>query len=421
MAAPVQNALFGAPASLKVAPTPPHSARPQQAPLPNDEIDTEADVLRAMESGTYHVSELTGAIVDAGITGRNGGHERRPYNNEEVFRHRVRSAISTLKRQNRATKYGGGWWAIEGTKQRPTRALIVVMGEPGDIELALGKAAEIARDINEPVDLIFCDPPWALEVGRGRDSRDDFDQYGRDRSLLVKGYQEVPEDMSYLQFSLEWIEPAAKLLRPGGTIAIVTDPMHSGDVQRAGMDCGLRFLNSLVAPRAGNVHPTSQRFATSHTRITVLGSGSARMRNRTFNILPETRRAMKNGAPFPTDVLPPIVPSLRRGRIRYPNQLPLELVDYLVRTYSNKGDLVTDFFGGSGTTPLVCLLRGRRCLSSDLNPEALKFQMARMLDVVNREQSMLDFGEGIGTFDQIQQLGNGLIVPAPGASRLGLR
>jgi hypothetical protein len=35
---------------------------------------------------------------------------------------------------------------------------------------------------------------------------------------------------------------------------------------------------------------------------------------------------------------------------------------------------------GSGTTAVVCLREGRRFYGGDLNPEALRFAMARILD-----------------------------------------
>jgi site-specific DNA-methyltransferase (adenine-specific) len=44
----------------------------------------------------------------------------------------------------------------------------------------------------------------------------------------------------------------------------------------------------------------------------------------------------------------------------HPTQKPVELFEYLIRTYTNEGDLVLDNCIGSGTTAVACLNTGRR-------------------------------------------------------------
>ena len=44
----------------------------------------------------------------------------------------------------------------------------------------------------------------------------------------------------------------------------------------------------------------------------------------------------------------------------HPTQKPLELMEYLVKTYSNEGDTVLDFTMGSGTTGVACKNLGRK-------------------------------------------------------------
>ncbi len=44
----------------------------------------------------------------------------------------------------------------------------------------------------------------------------------------------------------------------------------------------------------------------------------------------------------------------------HPTQKPVALMSYLIRTYSNEGDLVLDFCAGSGTTGVACVQTNRR-------------------------------------------------------------
>jgi site-specific DNA-methyltransferase (adenine-specific) len=76
-----------------------------------------------------------------------------------------------------------------------------------------------------------------------------------------------------------------------------------------------------------------------------------------------------------------IVSTTGRERTGYPTQKPLGLVERMVKASSRPGDLVADFFAGSGTTGEACLRTGRRFLLVDNNPEALEVMARRFRGV----------------------------------------
>ena len=43
-------------------------------------------------------------------------------------------------------------------------------------------------------------------------------------------------------------------------------------------------------------------------------------------------------------------------------QKPVDLLEYLVKSYSNEGDTIIDFTCGSGTTGIACLNTNRKCI-----------------------------------------------------------
>ena len=59
----------------------------------------------------------------------------------------------------------------------------------------------------------------------------------------------------------------------------------------------------------------------------------------------------------------------------HPTQKPVELMEYLVKTYSNEGDTVLDFTMGSGTTGVACLNTNRKFIG--IESEAKYFEIAR--------------------------------------------
>lgn len=53
----------------------------------------------------------------------------------------------------------------------------------------------------------------------------------------------------------------------------------------------------------------------------------------------------------------------------HPTQKPLEMMEYLIKTYSDEGDLIIDPFMGSGTTLLAAKNTGRRAIGIEMNPD----------------------------------------------------
>lgn len=56
------------------------------------------------------------------------------------------------------------------------------------------------------------------------------------------------------------------------------------------------------------------------------------------------------------------------GKTIHPTQKPVELFSYLIKTYTNPGDLVLDNCAGSGTTAMACKATGRRFICIEKDP-----------------------------------------------------
>lgn len=72
-----------------------------------------------------------------------------------------------------------------------------------------------------------------------------------------------------------------------------------------------------------------------------------------------------------------IVGTNSREKTGYPTQKPVGVLERIIRASSNPGELVLDFFAGSGTTGQACLNLGRRFLLCDSNPQAIEIMRAR--------------------------------------------
>jgi len=74
-----------------------------------------------------------------------------------------------------------------------------------------------------------------------------------------------------------------------------------------------------------------------------------------------------------------IVNQAAKERTGYATQKPESLIERIVRASSNEGDLVADFFCGSGTLPSVASRLGRRWIACDSSPSAIETTKTRLL------------------------------------------
>lgn len=337
-------------------------------------LRTEADMVRTLANGTYTVRSLYELAEAHGLADRPGGRAR-CQDGQAVYKRRVRTALQHLKRTGRAQRVGDGSWLIEGTAEKPRRCLLILLdGDPGFCELVLGEAAEILAAADEPIDLIVADPPWAMD----RRPNGYLHAYNRDRESVVGGYVEVDPER-YADFTRRWLLAAADAIRPGGYLAAITGPQQAARVQLiAEDDAGLTYVNSIAAKRTMGLY-TTRRYVHSHTRITLLTKGPLDAPTRWFERPPDMPLG-RTGHIYAEDVWLDVPDERRIGALRYDNALSRKLVRRLVQSCSRTGDLVADPFLGSGTTAVVCYEQRRRFYGGDLNPQSLRFAMARMLD-----------------------------------------
>ena len=70
---------------------------------------------------------------------------------------------------------------------------------------------------------------------------------------------------------------------------------------------------------------------------------------------------------------------IRQGSV-HPTQKPVELLEYLIKTYSNEGDLVLDFTMGSGSCGVACKNTNRDFIGIELDEEYYNIAVDRIKD-----------------------------------------
>ena len=62
----------------------------------------------------------------------------------------------------------------------------------------------------------------------------------------------------------------------------------------------------------------------------------------------------------------------------HPTQKPIALFEYLIKTYTNEGELVLDNCMGSGTTPIACMNTNRKCIGIELEEKYFNLAFERV-------------------------------------------
>jgi site-specific DNA-methyltransferase (adenine-specific) len=83
---------------------------------------------------------------------------------------------------------------------------------------------------------------------------------------------------------------------------------------------------------------------------------------------------VNTGDRFPVSIVP-IKADIKKGHGLHPTQKPVALMEYLILTYTNEGDVVLDNTMGSGTTGVACMNTGRKFIG--MEQDAKYFEIAQ--------------------------------------------
>ena len=214
------------------------------------------------------------------------------------------------------------------------------------------------------VDLIITDPPYGING----DSL--HKHYNRDEGHVIDGYIEVPADQ-YAEYSIAWISEAERVLRPGGSIYVVSGYSNLRDVLNALAQTSLIERNHLIWKYNFGVF-TKKKYVSSHYHILYYVKPG---KNPVFNTNIRFGPAQKNNDGRAQNYLDRedvwvINREYKPGQKKNKNELPTELLVKMIQYSSNEGDTVCDFFLGGFSTARVAVGLNRNIVGFELSKTA---------------------------------------------------
>jgi site-specific DNA-methyltransferase (adenine-specific) len=245
------------------------------------------------------------------------------------------------------------------------------------------------------VDLIYIDPPFntghtqaRTPIRTVRSENGDRTGFGGRRYETIKlgsrGYLDIFDD--FLSFLEPRLSEAYRLLKPTGSLYFHIDyrEVHYCKIlldQIFGRDS---FLNEIIwaydyGGRSRKKWPAKHDnilwYAVDPEHYTYNINAIDRIPYMAPGLVGKEKAARGK---LPTDTWwHTIVATNGKEKTGYPTQKPRGVIDRIVRASSNPGDLVMDFFAGSGTVGESCLELGRQFILVDDNPQAMDVMKQR--------------------------------------------
>ena len=261
----------------------------------------------------------------------------------------------------------------------------------------LGDNLAILQSIpTESIDLIYIDPPFntgrsqqrSKETTRRNDEGDRVGFKGQ-RYETVKSQVLSYDDqfVDYWAFLEPRLQEAHRLLKPTGTLYLHLDyrESHYAKVLLDALFGPDNFLNEIIwAYDYGG--KSKSRWPAKHDTILVFVKDTKQyyFDSETVDREPYmapglvTEEKVAKGK-LPTDVWwHTIVSPTGKEKTGYPTQKPIGILRRIIQASSKEGDVVLDFFAGSGTTGVVANMLNRSFILVDQNPEALEVIQHRL-------------------------------------------
>jgi site-specific DNA-methyltransferase (adenine-specific) len=239
------------------------------------------------------------------------------------------------------------------------------------ISIIHGDCIEVMRNWeHERPALIFADPPYNLGVDYGAGAK-------ADRMSIVE----------FHKWSWRWIIALVGVVAPGGSVWVLTNAEWATYYSNCLGDLFVSRNWIIWHETFGNY--TQANFAQDHRHLFYhVKPGAPHIWNPDAIRVPSDRQTKYNDKRAnPKGRVPGNVWKFSRlcGTFKervdwHPAQLPSALLERIILSTSNPGDLVVDIFSGSGSMGVVCKKHGRRFIGIELNEEYVVKSRARIAE-----------------------------------------
>jgi len=252
--------------------------------------------------------------------------------------------------------------------------------ENEDVNLILGDSFKILpKMIPKSIDMIFADPPYFLSNGgitckSGCMASVDKGEWDKQDSAIA-GIEKKHK------FNRKWIRLCKKVLKPSGSIWISGTLHNIYSIGMALEQEGFKLINNITWQKT-NPPPNIACRCFTHSTETILWAKKDDKKTKHIFNYQEMKKA-NNGKQMKDVWAGSLTKPSEKKEGKHPTQKPGYLLERIVLSSTNTGQVVLDPFCGSGTTGIEAVRNGRLFIGIDNNEEYLQLTKKRLEKVTN--------------------------------------
>ena len=226
------------------------------------------------------------------------------------------------------------------------------------IDLKCGDCLELMKEIpNKSVDMILCDLPYGTTACKW-DCIIPFDKLWEQYNRIIK------DNGAIVLFGSE---PFASNLRISNLKAYKYDWVWNKKLAGNGILAKkqpLKIHENIIVFNTTKYYPQMIKGKFRKKMTGGLDTNKVQTLHNSKTFQPE----YENDLYYPKSIQEFTVANSRRERL-HPTQKPVELLEYIIKTYTNEGDLVLDNCAGSMSTAIACLNTNRKGIMIEKDKE----------------------------------------------------
>lgn len=119
-----------------------------------------------------------------------------------------------------------------------------------------------------------------------------------------------------------------------------------------------------------------------HKKNHSIGKGYHNLKNQCYGKINNLTETYISDYKYPRSIIKVNKEHYCKGN-EHPTQKPVQLIEYLIKTYTNEGDIILDNCMGSGTTAVACLNTNRNFIGFEIIPEYYELSINRIKKIID--------------------------------------
>lgn len=232
----------------------------------------------------------------------------------------------------------------------------------------------------EKADMCFCDPPYLLDYLHGKKKKKSTEGFGLKRDRRYLGTDSLPENFTDL-----WMANVAKIQKPDFSIIVFENPKNLRTIWNA-IEKHWKYRNTITWHLPNRVSGFAAKYKFFNKQdIALMGTGG----NVSLNLTPEEKLLQNeyenalyatSGKPHwesyekgkkicPTDFIEfKAADEKSSGQGIIFGTKPVEILIPYIKVLTERGDLIIEPFGGSGSTLIAAEKMNRHCYVMEKSP-----------------------------------------------------